>query len=109
MAMQQPDVENAGLISDFEPSNKQQEVFEDEAAEIQVVKWENFKVPIPVDHATFMRKVFLALTLQLLITAGIYINPYTISSICVIRSKYIQCIIYHKLFQFRCNSIMCIR
>ena len=71
--MQQPDVEQAGLISDFEPSNKQQEVYEDEAAEVQVVKWENFRLPIPVDHATFMRKVFICLTLQLILTAGKYI------------------------------------
>ena len=70
--MQQADVEQAGLISDNERSRKQQEMVDDEQAEVTVVKWDNFRLPIPVDHATFMRKVFLTLTLQLLVTAGIY-------------------------------------
>mmetsp|Transcript_12989 Transcript_12989/g.20636 ORF Transcript_12989/g.20636 Transcript_12989/m.20636 type:complete len:263 (+) Transcript_12989:59-847(+) len=69
--MQQADIEQAGLISEDERSRKQQEVFEEESAEVQVVKWDNFRLPIPVDHATFMRKVFLCLTCQLIVTAGV--------------------------------------
>ena len=66
-----PDIEQAGLISEDDQSRKRREEFDDEAAEVQVVRWENFRMPIPVDHATFMRKVFFTLTLQLLFTAGI--------------------------------------
>eukprot|EP01084_Bolivina_argentea_P230980 389645_1 len=69
MAFQHANVEQAGLISEDEVSRKQREVQEDEAAQVQVVKWENYKAPIPQDHAKFMRKVFLTLTLQLIVTA----------------------------------------
>ena len=52
----------------------------EQAAEIEVVKWENYRLPIPVDHARFMRRVLYTLCLQLLITTAviaclIYIKP----------------------------------
>eukprot|EP01084_Bolivina_argentea_P016888 31550_1 len=42
-----------------------------DAADVNVVEWSNFKLPIPVNHATFMRKVWCTLVLQLIFTAGI--------------------------------------
>ena len=45
-------------------------------AEVHVVKWENFRLPIPQNHAKFMRKVWTTLVLQLIFTAG------TISKMC---------------------------
>jgi len=52
---------------DKEPSYKYDDGTD---AEVQVVKWENFKLPIPLNHATFMRKVWCTLVLQLIFTAG---------------------------------------
>eukprot|EP01084_Bolivina_argentea_P193342 331714_1 len=72
MAFVPQDIEAQGLISEDEQSKKQQELNEDEAAaEVQVVAWQNYKLPIPLNHAVFMRKVFLTLTLQLIVTAGV--------------------------------------
>jgi len=75
-AQQPSDIENAGLMSDDPESMKQREMryqddIEDGGATVVVVKWENYRLPIPVDHAVFMRKVFLTLCLQLLVTLGI--------------------------------------
>merc|ERR1719361_1602851 len=43
---------------------------EGESSTIVIVKWGNLKLPVPLNHATFMRKVWLTLVLQLIFTAG---------------------------------------
>ena len=42
----------------------------EQEATVDVVKWENFKMPIPINHAVFMRKVWCTLIFQLIFTAG---------------------------------------
>merc|ERR1719229_680567 len=60
------------IIPDDDPSKKQQEVTADGGGEtVIVVMRRNVHMPIPLNHATFMRKVFLTLVIQLLVTAGI--------------------------------------
>lgn len=82
----QSDIENQGFISeDPAPSRKQKETLDiddGETAEVHVVKWENFRLPIPLDHAVFMRKVFLTLVLQLIVTAGTVLHPLHCTALC---------------------------
>eukprot|EP01083_Nonionella_stella_P019967 55413_1 len=44
---------------------------DEQQATVIIVKWENYKQPIPVNHTRFIRRVFYTLSLQLLMTAAI--------------------------------------
>ena len=69
--MDPSDIEQQNFLESDDPSRKQQELIAGENTTIVVVRWENYKMPIPLNHAKFMRKVFLTLILQLLVTAGL--------------------------------------
>eukprot|EP01083_Nonionella_stella_P284813 969575_1 len=59
------------MVGDTKPDEQDNYDANEDSAQIVVVKWENYKATIPVNHRTFMRKVLYTLCIQLLITTAV--------------------------------------
>lgn len=105
------------LNTDDDDTNEQQQG--EASSTIVIVKWENLKLPIPVNHATFMRKVWLTLVLQLIFTAGMialcmYVDPirlwvihnYWMYWIGIIGSLFILCALFGARNKYPTNIIL---